>query len=48
VRSIFKCGQLELRARVFPDEGGEPRHGMVSGDGGKAEELAQALMDSLE
>lgn len=48
VRSIFKCGQLELRARVFPDEGGEPRHGMVSGDAGKPEELAQDLMEVLE
>lgn len=48
VRSVIRCGKLTLEGRVFPEEGGEPRHGRVEGDAEEPEDLARKLMDTLE
>ena len=48
VRSVLRCGKLKLEARVFPESGGEPRHGSVEGDAGEPEKLAAKLFETLE
>jgi hydroxymethylbilane synthase len=48
VRSALRCGKLKLEARVFPEAGGDPRHGSVEGDADEPENLAAKLFETLE
>lgn len=47
VFSKLEGGQLTLKARVFPDEGGEPKSGEITGPADRAIHLANQLFNTL-